>query len=191
MYPQSFWLFDFKLQKILKHFKQIRSHLKDYIKLSSTPSEAVLRMFFMQALLLSPRAHFLSPRASFFVSPSASEGSPCETPPQTKWGMPRYSWHYRGRGMTGCGDFSLRSKRQKRALAPSPLFCRPEAQAEGVPQRLRASGRHPGTPSRTKWGMPRYRSGGRSRELFETSFIPSWQILMENYFNWKSVARSL
>ena len=39
--------------------------------------------------------------------------------------------------MTGCGDFSLRSKRQKRAVAPSPfllpraLFCRPEAQAEG------------------------------------------------------------
>jgi hypothetical protein len=81
MYPQSFWLFRFKL-KILKHFKQIRSHLNDYIELSSIPSEAVLRMFFMQALLLSPRAHFLSPRASFlsprasfFVSPSASEGS--------------------------------------------------------------------------------------------------------------------
>lgn len=57
MYPQSFWLFGFKL-KILKHFKQIRSHLKDHIELSSIPSEAVLRMFFMQALLLSPRAYF-------------------------------------------------------------------------------------------------------------------------------------
>jgi hypothetical protein len=62
MYPLSFWLFGFKL-KILKHFKQIRSHLNDYIELSSIPSEAVLRMFFMQALLLSPRAYF-------FVAPN-------------------------------------------------------------------------------------------------------------------------
>jgi hypothetical protein len=37
------------------------------------------------------------------------------------------------RGITGCRDFSLRSKRQKRAGTPSRFFSHPEAQAEESP----------------------------------------------------------
>ena len=69
MYPQSFWLFGFKL-KILKHFKQIRSHLKDYIELSSIPSEAVLRMFFCASPpAVAPSLLFCRPELPLFVAP--------------------------------------------------------------------------------------------------------------------------
>jgi len=100
---------------------------------------------------VAPSLFFIvTPSLPFFVAPSASEGSlgtyaPREDilgrRPERSEGSLATLGTTGGRGMTGCGDFSLRSKRQKRAVAPSPFFRHPEAQAEGSPCE---------TPSRTK-----------------------------------------
>jgi hypothetical protein len=95
---------------------------------------------------LLPRVYFLSPRG-------ASRGVSLGTPSRTKCLMGRRPersvlWDavpnevrdasaLQGEGITGCGDFSLRSKRQKRLSPRAYFLCRPEAQAEGSPLRRR------------------------------------------------------
>jgi hypothetical protein len=64
------------------------------------------------------RSLFSSPRAPFFVSPSASEGS--------------------------LGAYAPRDDRLEDVAPSHPPFCRPEGSARGVPRRLRTSGRQGG-----------------------------------------------
>jgi len=83
--------------------------------------------------------------------------------------------------MTGCGDFSLRSKRQKRAVAPNPPFFVAPSEARGFSAlaRLGKTSRsadpnevmRDAVPSEAKDASLRSagqkrRSGGRSREPF-------------------------
>ena len=132
----------------------------------SKVNEAVLKMFFVQALLLSPQAYFfvapspfLSPRASFFVAPSASEGSLGACAPREDT-------------VGGCH--------------PEPFFCRPEPSGEGsrgtgvpredrvggcrlerqrgVPRRLRASGRRWGVDASLMLGKTRKKTLGKTKK---------------------------
>ena len=79
--------------------------------------------------------------------PERSEGCLAIARHDKKWGFGRIkiggSAGHGWRGRTGCGDFSLRSKRQRGAGTPS-TFLSPRGVSRGVPRHWRASGRHGG-----------------------------------------------
>jgi hypothetical protein len=92
-----------------------------------------------------------------FVTPSALFFSPRAA----RRGVPR---HYRGRGMTGCGDFSLRSKRQKR-LSPRAYYFVAPSGSEGSPLRRRPERSEGGlglrSEAQSRGFRPNLPSGGR------------------------------
>ena len=110
----------------------------------------------------------MSPRAPFFCRP---EHPFCH--PERKRGVPRRlrAWGSHSERLSPRAPFFVAPRRNPRdsflSVAPNILYLSPRTKW-GVSL---------GMPSRTKWGMPRYRSAGQCRELFWTAPTPSCQSL--------------